>query len=52
MKIEGNKKTTIETLEQDVLAIRDEIYRLWEMYADTAKQLKDLRERLEMKGVL
>ena len=52
MKIEVNKKTTIETLEQDVHAIRDEIYRLWEMYADTAKQLKDLNERLEMKGVL
>ncbi len=52
MKIEINKKATFETLELEVLTIRDELYRLWEMYADSAKQMKELKERLEIKGVL
>ncbi|HEX2924800.1 MAG TPA: hypothetical protein VHP38_00830 [Ruminiclostridium sp.] len=52
MKIEINKRTTMEGLELDVLTAKDEIYRLWEMYADMAKQLKDLREKLELKGML
>jgi hypothetical protein len=52
MKIEINKRTTIESLEVDVLTAREEIYSLREMYADMAKQLKELKEKLETKGVL
>ena len=52
MKIEINKEATLETLELEVLTISDEIYRMREMYAEMAKQLKELKERLEIKGVL
>lgn len=52
MKIEINKKTTIESLELDVLTLKEELYRMWEVHASLAKQVKELTEKLSTKGVL
>ncbi|HEX3030521.1 MAG TPA: hypothetical protein VHT34_14750 [Clostridia bacterium] len=52
MKIEINKKTTTESLELDVLTLKEELYRMWEVYASLEKRVKELTEKLVTKGVL
>jgi cell division protein FtsB len=50
MKIGINKKTTLESLQQDVLVLKEELSKLWERDTDLSRELKELEDKLHTKG--
>ncbi|MFZ5987095.1 MAG: hypothetical protein ACOYWZ_08215 [Bacillota bacterium] len=52
MRIEINKETTLESLELELLIVREELSKLQEENIVLAKQLKELMDSLIEKGIL
>lgn len=52
MRIEINKETTLESLELELLIVREELSKLQEENIVLAKQLKELMDSFIEKGIL
>lgn len=52
MKIEINKKTTLEGLELDLLCLKEELCKVRDINTDLAKQFKELTDELVNKGII
>lgn len=50
MKIGINKKTTLESLQQDVFSLKEELSKLWERNTELSGELKELKDKLHIKG--